>query len=154
MQDSLALAVGSQWDPERCPGGAKAGRRSTSHRYRVPRFAGPMLLDRPNAQVREPQRGAYGYSTKEGAVLTTMSMIPFVETTMFKSHYAARLSGAGLDVARTEAAVRAALNSVRAGIAVMADVRGRMMVDGVLVEYGARVLPNGTLHVGTIFPVK
>ncbi len=97
------------------------------------------------------------YSTKEGAVLTTMSMIPFVgfETTVFKTgHYAARLGDAGLDIARTEAAVGTALNSVRADIAVMADVRGRMVVDGVLVEYGARVLPNGTLHIGTIFPVK
>jgi hypothetical protein len=35
-----------------------------------------------------------------------------------------------------------------------ADVAGRMRIDNVLVEYRARLLPDGSVNVGTIFPVK
>jgi hypothetical protein len=42
---------------------------------------------------------------------------------------------------------------MRPNMAESALVSGRMTVDGVLVEYRAMLLPNGTVNVGTIFPV-
>ena len=33
------------------------------------------------------------------------------------------------------------------------DVGGRMRIDGVLVEYRARMLDDGSVNVGTVFPV-
>jgi len=43
---------------------------------------------------------------------------------------------------------------MRGNLATNADTVGRLKVDGVLVEYRARLLENGTVNVGTIFPVK
>ena len=69
-------------------------------------------------------------------------------------HYASRLVAEGLSVSRVESLVGAEVAAVRANMAVNADVRGRMIVDKITIEYRARLLPNGTVHVGSIFPVK
>ncbi|WP_253699905.1 beta strand repeat-containing protein [Cupriavidus pauculus] len=74
---------------------------------------------------------------------------------IFKTaHYASRLDAAGVNIARAEAAVVKEVNAMRGNMAANADVVGRLIVDGVKVEYRARLLPNGTVNVGTLFPVK
>lgn len=69
-------------------------------------------------------------------------------------HYASRLESVGLNVARTEAIIGREVARVRPNMAVGADVVGRVRVNGVIVEYRMRALPNGGVNVGTIFPVK
>jgi hypothetical protein len=74
--------------------------------------------------------------------------------TIFKTaHYASRLEKAGVDVARAESKVAEAVGAMRPNMAAEAAVRGRMTIDGVLVEYRAMLLPNGSVNVGSIFPV-
>jgi len=75
------------------------------------------------------------------------------ETVFKTSHYSARLESAGLNVARAEAKVAEAVDAMRSNLVPEAAVRGRVLVDGVLVEYRAMPLPNGKVNVGTIFPV-
>ena len=75
--------------------------------------------------------------------------------TLFKTeHYASRLASEGLNVSQVENVVGAQVASMRADMAVGANVSGRVTVDRVLVEYRARLLSNGQVNVGTIFPVK
>jgi hypothetical protein len=75
--------------------------------------------------------------------------------TIFKtSHYASRLEAAGVNVARAEAAVGKEVAAMRANMATNADVVGRLHVDDVLIEYRTRLLPDGSVSIGTIFPVK
>jgi filamentous hemagglutinin len=75
--------------------------------------------------------------------------------TIFKSaHNATRLEKAGVSVARAESAVAKEVAAMRGSLEVGADVAGRMRIDKILVEYRARLLPDGSVNVGTIFPVK
>ena len=69
-------------------------------------------------------------------------------------HYASRLESAGLNVSRTEAIIGREIARVRPNMVVGADVVGRIRINGVVVEYRARALADGTVNVGTIFPVK
>jgi thiamine biosynthesis protein ThiC len=69
-------------------------------------------------------------------------------------HYASRLAGARISIARAEAAVAMALTQLRASMEVNTDTIGRVLVDGSLVEFRARLLEDGKVRVGTIFPVK
>lgn len=64
------------------------------------------------------------------------------------------MASEGLNVSQVENVVGAQVASMRADMAVGANVSGRVTVDRVLVEYRARLLPNGQVNVGTIFPVK
>jgi hypothetical protein len=68
-----------------------------------------------------------------------------------RAHYASRLEGAGVNIAHTESAVANDVKAMRGNLATNADVVGRLIVDGVEVEYRARLLPNGTVNVGTLF---
>lgn len=75
--------------------------------------------------------------------------------TLFKTtHYASRIKATGVSVSRAQSFVRNEIAAMRPNMAVGADVWGRIRVDGVLFEYRARLLQNGTVNVGTIFPVK
>lgn len=71
------------------------------------------------------------------------------------AHYAQRLIDVGLDVASTEATVA---NEIRATTALASEgsyvgsFSGRIAIDGVPLQYNTRVLPNGTINVGTIYP--
>jgi RHS repeat-associated protein len=77
-----------------------------------------------------------------------------VGPTVFKTtHYATRLERAGVNTVRAEAAVAKEVQAIRGNMSVGGDVAGRMRIDGVLVEYRARMLPDGSVNVGTIFPV-
>lgn len=94
-----------------------------------------------------PQQGgiAPGVGLRGGGALSTV----------FKTaHYAARLEGAGLSVVRTQAIVAREVARIRPNLATGADVLGRMRVNGVLIEYRMHLLPNGTVNVGSIFPVR
>ncbi len=74
--------------------------------------------------------------------------------TVFKTgHYASRLEAAGVSVARAEALVAKEVAAMRGNMMSGSYVTGRMQVDNVLVEYRVQVLPNGSVSVGTIFPV-
>lgn len=75
--------------------------------------------------------------------------------TVFKTgHYASRLEAAGVNVARAESVVAKEVAAMRSNMATGADVGGRLRIDNVLVEYRARLLPDGSVNVGTIFPVR
>ena len=75
--------------------------------------------------------------------------------TVFKTgHYASRLEAAGVNVARAESVVAREVAAMRPNMATGADVGGRLRIDNVLVEYRARLLPDGSVNVGTIFPVR
>ncbi|RMH88121.1 hypothetical protein EBB59_12165 [Lysobacter pythonis] len=74
---------------------------------------------------------------------------------VFKSsHYASRLQAAGLDVVRTEMVVAREVARISRDMQAGANVVGRIRVNGVAVEYRMKVLNNGTVNVGTIFPVR
>jgi hypothetical protein len=73
---------------------------------------------------------------------------------IFKTaHYAQRLQAAGLNVARTEAVVAKEVAAMRGAMQAGAPLSGRLVIDGVLIEYRVMPMANGTLTVGTIFPV-
>lgn len=75
--------------------------------------------------------------------------------TVFKTgHYSSRLEAAGVNVSRAESAVAEEVAAMRPNMATGADVGGRIRIDNVLVEYRARLLPDGSVNVGTIFPVQ
>lgn len=76
------------------------------------------------------------------------------ETVFKTSHYAPRLEAAGVNVARAESAVAKEVATMRGSMSSNADVVGRLHIDGVLVEYRARLLSNGSVNIGTLFPVK
>ncbi|GAA4345105.1 hypothetical protein GCM10023165_28840 [Variovorax defluvii] len=90
-----------------------------------------------------PERG----DTAKGAAAVA-------ETTFKTGHYASRLEATGVNVARAEAAVANDIAAMRGNLAANADVVRRLTVDGVMVEYRARLQDNGTVNVGTVFPVK
>ncbi len=74
---------------------------------------------------------------------------------IFKTaHYALRLESAGINVGRAESAVFKEVIALRGSLGTNADFVGRLSVDGVLVEYRARLLTDGTVNIGTLFPVK
>jgi YD repeat-containing protein len=70
------------------------------------------------------------------------------------SHYASRLEAEGVNVADAEGQVADAVTGMMPDMLPNTNAVGRMTVDGVLVEFRVRILPNGTANVGTIFPVK
>jgi hypothetical protein len=67
-------------------------------------------------------------------------------------HYAARLTGVGLDVLKVESAVGAEVVSIRSAMSVGAPVSGRITVDNVPVIWRAQLLNDGRVSVGTIHP--
>lgn len=76
------------------------------------------------------------------------------QCTFNTGHYAGRLEAAGLNVAQTEAAVARIVGGMRSKMVPGGDVVGRTTINGVLVEFRVRVLPDGSPNVGTLFPVK
>lgn len=69
-------------------------------------------------------------------------------------HYAPRLEAAGLNVARTESLVAREVGAVQQNLTAGAGFGGRINVNNVLVEYRAMPMSNGSVSIGTIFPVK
>lgn len=89
-----------------------------------------------------------------GIIRTSAGAVANAAKTLFKTeHYAPRLESVGVSVSKAESAVADAVQAMRNNMEVGADVRGRMIVDNVLIEYRTRLMPDGTVNVGTIFPV-
>ena len=59
-----------------------------------------------------------------------------------------------MSVGRAEQVVAKVVEAERTYVIPGIDVRGRIPVDGVPVEYRYRMLDDGTVNVGSIFPVK
>jgi YD repeat-containing protein len=76
------------------------------------------------------------------------------DLTFKTGHYASRLEAEGVNVANAEGQVADAVTGMMPDMLPNTSAVGRMTVDGVLVEFRVRILPNGTASVGTIFPVK
>jgi hypothetical protein len=57
-------------------------------------------------------------------------------------------------VERAEAAVAKEVATIQESMEIGGSASGRMMVDGVQIEYRVRVLSDGSVNVGTIFPVE
>lgn len=57
-------------------------------------------------------------------------------------------------MAQAERTVSEIIDAMRLNMTIGADVRGRLFIGDVLVEYRAVPLKDGTVSVGTIFPVK
>jgi YD repeat-containing protein len=70
------------------------------------------------------------------------------------THYASRLEQEGVNVADAQSEVADIVNNISSDMTPNTDTVGRMTVDGVLVEWRAFMLPDGTVSVGTIFPVR
>jgi hypothetical protein len=92
-----------------------------------------------------------------GAVVAAIDILPAggkVASLTFKTaHYAGRLTGAGLDVAKVETAVAADLAKIPTDqITSGADISGRVLIDNTAVIYRAMPMPNGSITVGTIHP--
>ena len=76
------------------------------------------------------------------------------DITFQTEHYAPRLTGVGLDVSSVENTIRGDITTMALNLGYNAPVSGRMDIQGVTIEYRALRLPNGTINVGTIFPVR
>jgi len=98
-------------------------------------------------------RGVVAGMGRMRSALTVNAFAGSRAVTFKTSHYAARLERAGINVAHAETEVAKVISAMRPNMVTEAAVRGRMTIDGVLIEYRARLLPNGTVNVGTIFPV-
>lgn len=97
--------------------------------------------------------GGAGYKAA-GAGLVAITLRTEGRIAFKTEHYAGRLEAAGLNVARTELVVGREVARIQPNLAAGANATGRMRINGVLVEYRLRALPNGGVNVGTIFPVK
>lgn len=100
--------------------------------------------------------GAYGRAGATGAANYADDAVRAAAgvTTFKTSHYAPRLIANGLNVGRTEAIVAKEVTAMRSSMFPGAGFYGRLRVDGVLVEYRGKLLPNGSVNIGTLFPVK
>ena len=76
------------------------------------------------------------------------------DVTFKTGHYASRLEAEGVNVANAEGQVADAVSGMMPDMLPDADAVGRLTIDGVLVEFRVRILPNGSASVGTIFPVR
>ncbi|WP_431276947.1 hypothetical protein ACQ858_20895 [Variovorax ureilyticus] len=102
-----------------------------------------------------PIAGGIVRKVGEPVVETLTSLLRAMDGPVFKTtHYAARLEAAGVNVARAEAAVAKEVAAMRQNMELGSGVSGRMIVDGVQIEYRVRMLADGSANVGTIFPVK
>ncbi|MFA6094298.1 MAG: DUF6531 domain-containing protein [Candidatus Paceibacterota bacterium] len=87
-----------------------------------------------------------------GGIAGVLGRVP-VATIFRTEHYAPRLEAVGVNVGNAESAVADAIQSMRGNMVIGTDVRGRITVDNVLIEFRTRLLPDGTVNIGTIFPV-
>jgi RHS repeat-associated protein len=98
-------------------------------------------------------------SVSKSAIAATRELTPEAASAAanfsFKTeHYSSRLAEAGLDVTHVESSVARYLDPIRPHMVEGADVGTRIKVGDVAVEARARLLQDGIVSVGTIFPVK
>lgn len=59
----------------------------------------------------------------------------------------------GIDVSQVEGAITKSVNSVIRRTNISGEFWGRVNVNGTIIEYRAFTLPNGTINVGTYYPI-
>lgn len=97
---------------------------------------------------------AVGVISKIGKIEQAAQGAAAADTVFKSTHYASRLEKAGVSIAKAEAVVLTEVNAMRGHMAIGADTVGRVTVDGVQLQYRARLLSNGTINVGTVYPLK
>jgi hypothetical protein len=81
--------------------------------------------------------------------------IPKEPKVMFKSHHAfPHVRAIGVPVERIESAIESQIRSVAARACMTGLFWGRVVVDGVVVEYRALTLADGTINVGTYYKAR
>lgn len=68
-------------------------------------------------------------------------------------HGARHLAGTGLSQRAVEMAIRTQINGAMANAAASGSFWGRVVVNGTTIEYRAYTLANGTINVGTYYPI-
>ncbi|MDP9414119.1 MAG: RHS repeat-associated core domain-containing protein [Pseudomonadota bacterium] len=74
-------------------------------------------------------------------------------TWKYKQHSLTRLQKKGIDPAKAQDAVKGALDTWSRQVKAGDTLRGSLKVDGKWIEYRANVRPDGSISVGTIFPL-
>ena len=69
-------------------------------------------------------------------------------------HAMPHFEGAGIDQSAVENAIRSQLQNELSGAPVQGPFVGRINVGGQTIEYRGFGLPNGTVNVGTYYPIK
>lgn len=72
---------------------------------------------------------------------------------MKAEHFGGNLVGTGITAERAAAAVTGEVASATRGAGATGEFWGRIVVDGVRLEYRAFTLPDGTISVGSVYPV-
>jgi hypothetical protein len=90
-----------------------------------------------------------GLAVRAGAEVLMSARVNVVFRT---GQYSGRLVGAGVNVERAEAVVRSVVMSRNANAPIGTVIRGSVKVDGMVLDYQAFRLPDGTIRVGTIVP--
>ena len=75
------------------------------------------------------------------------------QVTIQSAHGARHLAGTGLRSGPVETAIRAQVQQATQGASATGNFWGRVAVKGQVIEYRAFALPNGTINVGTYYPV-
>jgi RHS repeat-associated protein len=73
--------------------------------------------------------------------------------TVVFGHGARHLAGTGLSQSTVEVAIRTQLQNALANASASGPFWGRVVVQGVTIEYRAYTLANGTINVGTYYPI-
>lgn len=107
-----------------------------------------------NARRQTGARNATGLATTSVVfTVTAVGLISWNGSIVYATAHGGRhLAGTGLTTAQVEAAIGAQIQTIRVGTAT-GSFWGRVVVNGQVIEYRAYTLANGTINVGTYYPV-
>jgi len=69
-------------------------------------------------------------------------------------HGARHLAGTGLSRKAVESALRVEVNAIKSKASSIGSFWGRIGIGGKTIEYRAFTLPDGSIHIGTYYPLK
>ena len=69
-------------------------------------------------------------------------------------HGARHLVGTGLSSEAVESAIKLEVNTIKSGASASGSFWGRIGISGKTIEYRAFTLPDGSIHIGTYYPLK
>ena len=107
---------------------------------------------RVRSSVLEAPTGVSKTPGAKGGVSSNAGMS--VDVTFQTQHYAPRLDAVGVSATKAEAAVLNQIAPLSDKLSPGANFGGRIVVDGVKLEYRAFVFADGKINIGTLFPVK
>ncbi len=107
---------------------------------------------RVRSSVLEAPTGVSKTPGAKGGVSSNAGMS--VDVTFQTQHYAPRLDAVGVSATKAEAAVLNQITPLSDKLSPGANFGGRIVVDGVKLEYRAFVFADGKINIGTLFPVK